>query len=157
MWIAEQQGIHLLQGTAQSILKEKFLQLKISCFNTFLNQLWLHQLENNYSAIFLQETSQKEGNSLGNFKHWKVRMHTIFKDKSLGFGVGTLIPQSVKNVFRDDLIRDDLEIVWNEIKTEGEKGDYRKYLCSTKQWGTITHSWQNLGKSKKWDNHNRWL
>ena len=60
-------------------------------------------------------------------------MHTVFKDKSLGFGVGTLIPPSVKNVFRDDLIRDDLEIVWNEIKTEGEKGDYWKYLCSTKQ------------------------
>ena len=125
VWIAEQQCIHLLQGTAQSVLKEKFLQLKISCFNTSLNQLWLHQLENNYSAIFLQETSYKEGNSLGNFKHWKVRMHTIFKDKNLGFGVETLIPPSVKNVFRDDLIRDDLEIVWNEIKTEGEKVGYR--------------------------------
>ena len=60
-------------------------------------------------------------------------MHTIFKDKNLGFGVETLIPPSVKNVFRDDLIRDDLEIVWNEIKTEGEKVGYRKYLFSTKQ------------------------
>ena len=39
----------------------KFLQLKIFSFNTSLNQLWLHQLENNYSAIFLQETNYKEG------------------------------------------------------------------------------------------------
>ena len=38
-------------------------------------------------------------------------MHTFFKNKSLGFGVGTLLPPSVKNVFRDDLIRDDLDIV----------------------------------------------
>ena len=68
---------------------------------------------------------------LGNFKHWKVRMHTIFKNKkSLGFGVGTLQPPSVKSVFRDDLIRDDLEIVWNEIKADSA---YRKYLCSTRQ------------------------
>ena len=57
-------------------------------------------------------------------------MHTIFKNKSLGFGVGALQPPSVKSVLRDDLIRDDLEIVWNEIKTDSA---YRKYLCSTRQ------------------------
>ena len=96
----------------------KLPQLNISSFNTSSNQLWLHELENNYSTIFLQETKYKEGNLLGNFKHWNVRMHTFFKNKSLGFGVGTLLPPTVKNVFRDDLIRDDLEIVWNEIKTE---------------------------------------
>ena len=99
----------------------KFRQLNIFSFNTSLNQLWLHQLENNYNAIFLQETNYKEGNLLGNFMHWKVRMHTIFKNKSLGIGVGTLLTSDVKNVFKDDLIRDDLEIAWNEIKTEGEK------------------------------------
>ena len=96
----------------------KFLQLNISSFKYILKSTWLYELENNYSAIFLQETKYKEGNLLGNFKHWNVRMHTFFKNKSLGFGVGTLLPPSVKNVFRDYLIRDDLEIVWNEIKTE---------------------------------------
>ena len=96
----------------------KFLQLNISSFKYILKSTWLYELENNYSAIFLQETKYKEGNLLGNFKHWNVRMHTFFKSKSLGFGVGTLLPPSVKNVFRDYLIRDDLEIVWNEIKTE---------------------------------------
>ena len=96
----------------------KFLQLNISSFKYILKSTWLYELENNYSAIFLQETKYKEGNLLGNFKHWNVRMHTFFKNKSLGFGVGALLPPSVKNVFRDYLIRDDLEIVWNEIKTE---------------------------------------
>ena len=48
-------------------------------------------------------------------------MHTVFSNKCQGFGVGTLIPPSVKNVFRDDLTRNDLEIIWNEIKVEGKK------------------------------------
>ena len=66
VWIVKQQGIHLLQGAAQSILKEnlfsemKFLQLNISCFNTSLDELWLHQLEKNYSAISLQKPTAKE-------------------------------------------------------------------------------------------------
>ena len=77
----------------------KFLQLNIFSFNTSLTQLWLHQLENNYSAIFLQETNYKEGILLGSFKYWKVRMHTIFKNRSL-------LSVSVSG---DDLIRDDLE------------------------------------------------
>ena len=44
---------------------------------------------------------------IGNFKHWKVRMHTFFKNKSLGFGVETLLPtsKSVKNVFRVTSLR----------------------------------------------------
>ena len=50
-----------------------------------------------------------------------MRLHTIFKKKSLGFGVGTFLTPCVKNVFRDDFIRDGLVIVWNEIKTEGKK------------------------------------
>ena len=99
----------------------KFLQLKACSFNVSLNQLWLHQLENDYSAIFLQETNYKEGNLLGNFKHWKVRMDTIFKNKGLGFSEGTLIPPTVKSAFRDDLIRDSLEIVWSKVRTEEEQ------------------------------------
>ena len=58
---------------------------------------------------------------LGNFKYSKVRTYTILKNKTLGLGVGTLLPLSVKNFFRDDLIMYDQEIVWNEIKTEGKK------------------------------------
>ena len=38
-------------------------------------------------------------------------MHAIFDQKTLGYGVGTLIPYNMKNIFRDDLIRNDLEIV----------------------------------------------
>ena len=37
-------------------------------------------------------------------------MHT-----NAGFGVGTLIPIPPKNVFRDDYINNDLEIIWNEM------------------------------------------
>ena len=88
-----------------------WVQLNIFSFKTSLNQLWPHQLEHNYSTIFLQETNYKEGNLLGNFKHWKVTISKIFKNKSLRFGVGTLLTPSVNNIFRDDLIRDDLEIV----------------------------------------------
>lgn len=103
----------------------KFLQLSIFSFNTSLTQFWLHQLQNNY--IFLQETNYKEGILPGSFKYWKVRMRTIFKNMSL---------LSV-SVSRDDLIRDDLEIAWNEIKDQGKKSVYRKYLYSTIQRRTI--------------------
>ena len=48
-------------------------------------------------------------------------MHAIFDQKTLGYGVGTLIPYNMKNIFRDDLIRNDLEIVWNETHIEGKK------------------------------------
>lgn len=48
-------------------------------------------------------------------------MQTIFKTKSLGFGVGTFLLPSLKNNFRDGFISDNLVIVWIEIKTEGEK------------------------------------
>ena len=48
-------------------------------------------------------------------------MHAIFDQKTLGCGVGTLIPYNMQNIFRDDLIRNDLEIVWNETHIEGKK------------------------------------
>ena len=115
VWIVKQQGIHLFQGTAQNTLKwnlfskMKFLQCNISSYSPLLNQLWCNQWKNNYNTIFLQETNYKDENLLGNFKHWKVRMHIVFfKNKSLRFGVGTLLPPSVKNVFKDNLSRDDL-------------------------------------------------
>ena len=99
----------------------KFLQLNTNSFNTSLEELWLHHLENNYDGLFLQETNHKNGCSLGNFKNWKVKMHTTFDQKTLGYGVGTLFPPSVKSVFREDLLRDDLEMAWSEIFIEGQK------------------------------------
>ena len=47
-------------------------------------------------------------------------MPTIYRNKNSGFGVGTLIPISVKNVFRDDLTNDNLESVLSEMKIEGK-------------------------------------
>ena len=98
-------------GDVSATSCDGWVQLNIFSFKTSLNQIWPHQLEHNYSTIFLQETNYKEGNLLGNFKHWKVTISKIFKNKSLRFGVGTLLTPSVNNIFRDDLIRDDLEIV----------------------------------------------
>ena len=37
------------------------------------------------------------------------------------FVAGTILPPSVKNIFRDDLVKNDLEIVGNKIKTEEKK------------------------------------
>ena len=48
-------------------------------------------------------------------------MHTILDQKTLGYGVSTLLPYNMKKVFQDDLIRNDLEIVWNEIHIEGKR------------------------------------
>ena len=48
-------------------------------------------------------------------------MHTIFDQKTLGHGVGTLLPYNMQNVFRNDLIRNDLEMVWIKIHIEGKK------------------------------------
>ena len=93
----------------------KFLQLNINSINTSLNELWHYQKENNYDGIFLQETNYTENKPLGDFKHWKSKMHTIYKNKNAGFGVGTLIPMNTKNVFRDDLTNDDLELIWNQM------------------------------------------
>ena len=81
-----------------------------------MEELWLYQQENNYDAIFLQETDYIEGKPLGHFKHWKNRMFTNCKNKIQVFGVGTLVSQQQKNVFRDDLSGPDLELPWNEMQ-----------------------------------------
>ena len=97
----------------------KLLQYNITSLNTSVEELWLYQQENNYDAIFLQETDYIEGKPLGHFKHWKNRMFTNCKNKIQGFGVGTLVSQQQKNVFRDDLSGPDLELVWNEMQIQG--------------------------------------
>ena len=80
----------------------KFLQFNINSINTSLDEFWRYQKENNYDGIFLQET---------NYTDW----HTL-----VGAGVGRLIPISTKNVFRDDYINNDLEIIWNEINIQNK-------------------------------------
>ena len=35
--------------------------------------------------------------------------------------MGTLIPNDIKNVFREDLSNDSLERLWNEIEIQGQK------------------------------------
>ena len=80
----------------------KFLQFNINSINTSLDEFWRYQKENNYDGIFLQET---------NYPDW----HTL-----VGAGVGRLIPISTKNVFRDDYINNDLEIIWNEINIQNK-------------------------------------
>ena len=64
----------------------------------------------------MQETNPNNSTTLGNFKNWKVNMHTIFKNKTLGYGVGTILPNTIKNFFRHDLINQDLEMVWTELE-----------------------------------------
>ena len=98
----------------------KFLQLNINSLNTSTEELWDYQKENNYEGIFRPETNYTAGKMLGKFKHWKTKMHTIYRNKNSGFGVATLIPTSVKNVFRDDLTNENLESVWSEMKIEGK-------------------------------------
>ena len=99
----------------------KFLQLNINSLNSSIEELWDHQKENNYEGIFLQVTNYIEEKTLGKFKHWKTKMHTIYRNKNSGFGVGALIPTSVKNLFRNDLTNDNFESVWSEMKIEGKK------------------------------------
>ena len=48
-------------------------------------------------------------------------MFTNFRNKAVGFGVGTIVSSAQKNVFRNDLSRKDLEIIWNEMQIKGEK------------------------------------
>ena len=70
------------------------LQLNITLFNTSCGY---HQMENLYDGIFQQETNQNNSTILENFRNWKVNMHTIFKNKTLGYGVGTFLPNTTKN------------------------------------------------------------
>ena len=47
-------------------------------------------------------------------------MFTHYKEKTMGFGVGTLTPNDI-NVFREDLSNDSLELLWNETEIQGQK------------------------------------
>ena len=99
----------------------KFLQLNISSLNTSLYELWLHQQAHNYNAIFLQETNHKDETKICGFKNWKSKLHTVFDSKTLGYGVGTFIMPNLKSVFRQDLIMENLEMIWNEIDIDNKK------------------------------------
>ena len=99
----------------------KLLQFNITSLNTSLEELWGYQKENNYDAIFLQETNYTAGKPLAYFKYWKTKMFTNFQNKAMGFGVGTLVSSAQKNVFRKDLSHKDLEMIWNEMQMQGEK------------------------------------
>ena len=48
-------------------------------------------------------------------------MFTNSQNKTMGFGVGTLVSSDQKNVFREDLPHKDLEIIWNEVQIYGKK------------------------------------
>ena len=89
----------------------KLLQFNITSLSTSLEELWAYQKENNYDVIFLQETNYTERKYLAYFKHWKTKMCTNFQNKTIGFGVGTLVSSAQKNVFRDDFSRKGLEII----------------------------------------------
>ena len=78
-------------------------------------------MENHYDTIFLQETNYNNSISLGNFKNGKVNTHKIFKNKTLGYGVGTFLPNTTRNVFTQDLINQDLEIVWTALEINAKK------------------------------------
>ena len=99
----------------------KLLQLNITSLNTSVEELWAYQKENNFDAIFLQETNFTEGKMLGCFKNWKTNMLTNLQNKTLGFGVGSLISTQQKSVFRNDLSRKDIELLWNEMQIQGKK------------------------------------
>ena len=99
----------------------KLLQINITSLNTSLKELWGYQNENNYDAIFLQKPNYTTGKPLAFFKYWKTEVFTNFQNKSMGFGVGTLVSSAPKNVFREDLSHKDLEIIWNEMQIQGKK------------------------------------
>ena len=48
-------------------------------------------------------------------------MFTNSQNKTMGFGVGTLVSSDQKNVFREDLPHKDLEIIWNKVQIYGKK------------------------------------
>ena len=78
-------------------------------------------MENHYDGIFLQGTNHSNSTTLGNLKNWKVNMHRIFRNKTLGYGIGTFLPNTTKNVFRQDLINQDLEMVWIELEINAKR------------------------------------
>ena len=46
-------------------------------------------------------------------------MFTHYKEKTMWFGVGTLIPNDIKNVFRD-FSSACQELLWNKIEIQGQ-------------------------------------
>ena len=74
----------------------KFFQLNITSFNTFCDNLWYHQMENHFDRIFLEEISHNNSTTLGKFKNWKVSIHSIFKKKTSGYGVGAFLPNTTR-------------------------------------------------------------
>ena len=99
----------------------KLLQFNITSLNTSLEELWGYQKENNYDAIFLQETNYPVWKPLAYFKYWKTKFFSNFQNKAIGFGVGALVSGAQKTVFREDFSQKDRKIIWNEMQTQGEK------------------------------------
>ena len=82
-----------------------FLQLNINSLNTSIEKLWDRKKENNYEGIFFQETNYTAEKTFGKFKHLKTKMYTIYRGKSSGFGVATLIPKLSKMYSETQLIK----------------------------------------------------
>ena len=99
----------------------KLLQFNILSLNTSLEELWGYQKENNYDAIFLQETNYTVGKPIAYFKHCKTKMFTNFQNKAMGFAVGPPVSSVHKNVFQEDIWHKDLEIIWNGMQIQGNK------------------------------------
>ena len=91
-------------------------------FNASCDDLWYHQMENHYDGIFLQETNHKNNSrTLENSKNWKVNMHTIFRNKTLGYGVRVFLPNTTKSVIRQGLINQAFEMVWTELEINAKR------------------------------------
>ena len=84
-----------------------------------MEELWLCQQENNYDAIFLQETDYIEGKPLGHLNIGKTECLLTVRRKSKFWSWNSCFSTATKNVFRDDLPGADLELVWNEIQIQG--------------------------------------
>ena len=87
----------------RALISHEVSPTQITSFNTSFDDLWYH-------PSFLQETNHNSSMTLGNFKNWKVDMCTKFKNKTLGYCVETFLPNTTKNNFRQDLIKQDLKM-----------------------------------------------
>ena len=80
----------------------KFLQLNITSFNTSCDDLWYHKWK-----ITMMESSCKKLTTAIHDLHDSRKfqklgseyMHMIFKNKTLGYGVGTFLPNTTKKYF----------------------------------------------------------
>ena len=104
--IAIRKAIHLHLDIAQllfqkkSLFKMKLLQFNITSLNTSLEELWGYEKENDYDAIFLQETNYTAKKPLAYLKYWKTKIFTDFLNKAMGLGMGTLV-SSAKKMFSE--------------------------------------------------------